>query len=396
MSALRHRAGRRAAIALAAVATLAAAVAPGGDAAAQSSSAGFACDRNTVFTLAGLDTSTGTAMFAAAGGAGWLIEVSGGSAGATARASRPDGPRVFGGSVGPGPLFGVGSCGDACLQAMRWSSGEWEPFGEPLRAPVVSTVDATYDLEGTPWLVLRSQTGGDGGSGVERIRAWGFRYDGREWASRGALEVAASGALGAVPDPSHPDAVLAGSGRFSASGQPETWLLGVPALPEERRGEAVPAAGGVAYLDADGQVYLGGANGGSWERSTWTPWGAQRGQLLRPGHDYSVDLPLGDRRGPLALAWFDRRTAGSGEGTRLALSTWAPGAGWRPIADLAPEVVTLDQVHLPFEHLVVTRPGAWLLLSGCARTAAGSGLVLRTYRDGSLSPPQFVPIRSNG
>jgi hypothetical protein len=393
VSASPQRPGLRALVALAAVAALVAAPRSTAAQTAQPAGAGFACDRSTVFTLAGLDTSSGTAMFAAAGEAGWLIEVAGGTAGATARASSPTGPRVFGGSVGPGPLFGVSSCGDACLQAARWRSGEWEPFGEPLRAPVVSTVHATYDLEGKPWLVLRSQTGAGGGSGVERTRAWGFRYDGREWASRGALEVAATGALGAVPDPAHPDAVLAGSGRFSASGQPETWLRGVPSLPEERRGEAVPAAGGVVYLDADGQVYLGGTSGESWERSTWTPWGAQRGQLLRPGHDYSVDLPLGDRRGSLALAWFDRRAAGSGEGTRLALTTWAPGVGWRPIADLAPEVVTLDQVHLPFEHLVVTRPGSWLLLSGCARTAAGSGLVLRTYRDGTLSPPQFVPLR---
>jgi hypothetical protein len=146
VSASPQRPGLRALVALAAVAALVAAPRSTAAQTAQPAGAGFACDRSTVFTLAGLDTSSGTAMFAAAGEAGWLIEVAGGTAGATARASSPTGPRVFGGSVGPGPLFGVSSCGDACLQAARWRSGEWEPFGEPLRAPVVSTVHATYDL----------------------------------------------------------------------------------------------------------------------------------------------------------------------------------------------------------------------------------------------------------
>lgn len=362
------------------------------------------CSRDSVLTPSGLDTQSGRALFSLLGAGaegGWWIELAGDGARSY---PHPAGERVFGGSVGPGEPFAVRDCGSACLQAVRWRAGSWEPFGEPLRAPVVSTVHATYDLAGTPWLVLESPAEDPAGGpdpALRKTRAWAFRYEGREWVSRGALAVTATGALGAVPDAVRRDAVLSGSGRFSATAEPVTWLEGLPRLPPERQGEAVPADGAVIYLDADGQPFLSRDAGASWERSSWTPWGAQRASLWQAGQDFTVDLPIGDRRGPLAMAWLDRRrgaagSGGAGEGERLLLTTWSPGAGWRLLAELAAEVVTLDGARLPFDHFLIIRPGEWLMLAGCAFTRAGPGLVLRTYGRDGLSAPRFVEIRPGG
>jgi hypothetical protein len=203
--------------------------------------------------------------------------------------------------------------------------------------------------------------------------------------------------------------VLSGSARFTAGAPPATWVAGLPALPPERRGEllpggvtgGVPAAAGAddapaplaavaaVYVDAGGRFYLSEDGGATWRRSEWTPLGETRARLWQPGRDYAVDLPAGDRRPPLAVAWFDRREPGA---ERLHLTTWSPGRGWAEAAALPPATTTLDGAVLVYDHLLRPAPDAWLLVAGCVHTTAGSGLALRTAGPEGLSRPRFVPL----
>ena len=358
----------------------------------------FACSQDTVLTLVGVDTAAGTVLLAAAGDetakSGWLVELRGDGGSATYYPA-PNGPSVFGGSIGPGPLFAVQSCGTACLQAVRWSAGAWEPLAEPLRAPVAANVYPTYDAAGRPWLVLQgARSDAETHPGAE---AWAFRLEGREWASAGHLAVTASGATGALPAPGSgggSGAVVSGSGRFASGAAPETWLHGLPKVSPGDDGEVAALAGAVAYLDAAGAVYLSRDDGASWVVSRWTPWGVTRTQLWQLGRDYTVDLPAGDRGRALPLAWFDRRDR---DRERLVLTEWTSAGDWRTLAELPTEVVTLDGQHLPFDLLITPRPQSWLLLAGCVYTRSGPGLALQTYSPaGGLSPPRFVELRAGG
>lgn len=365
----------------------------------------FACNRDSTLTLAALDTASGTALFAAPPARpdepGWWIEVEIGSeaggdtAGAVrARYRAAAADRPFAGSIGPGPPFAVRRCGDECLQPVAWKDGGWRPLGEPVPGDG-GTVHATYDRSGTPWLVLH-RTAGDGGA-VE-ARAFRLGEDGG-WQDRGTLRALATGTVGALPDPSDADAVLSGTARFRAGGAPAPWVKGLPALPPERRGELLPGAeaggGGTAavYLDAGSRFYLSDDGGASWRRSEWTPWGISRARLWQPGRDYSVDLPIGDRRPPLSVAWFDRRDPAA---ERLHLTSWRPAGGWTVTAELPPRTTTLDGAVLAWDHLL--RPGAdrWLLISGCVYTTAGPGLAVRTAGPAGLSPPRFVSLTRAG
>jgi hypothetical protein len=377
-----------------------------------------ACTQDTVLTAVGVDTAAGTVLLAVpaadpGGGStdrAWLIELAADGAAATFY-PQPAGPPAFGGSVGPGPVFAVRSCGEDCLQAVRWGDGDWRPLGEPLRAPVAANVYPTYDRSGHPWLILQGARAGDRepapggdreaapGGGPEAALgadAWGFRLDGREWTAAGHLAVTASGAAGAIPAPGDDGAVLSGSGRFAAGAAPATWLRGLPKVAAGVDGEVIPLAGdALAYLAGAGGVYLSRDDGATWARSAWTPWGVERTTpLFRPGSDYDVDLPVGAFGDALPLAWFDRRDRAH---ERLVLSAWSPGDGWRSLAELPAEVVTLDGRHLAFDQLFAPRPGSWLLLAGCVFTRTGPGLAVQNYAPGSgLSAPRFVELHPAG
>ena len=126
---------------------------------APATGAAFQCSQDTTLTPLGIDTAAGVVLFTAAGDGesegGWVVEVrTGGERVEALTYAQPAGARAFAGSIGPGPVFAVRDCGAACFQPVRWSAGGWELLGEPLRAPVVSTVNATYDRSGVPWLVL--------------------------------------------------------------------------------------------------------------------------------------------------------------------------------------------------------------------------------------------------
>jgi hypothetical protein len=47
---------------------------------------------------------------------------------------------------------------------------------------------------------------------------------------------------------------------------------------------------------------------------------------------------------------------------------------------------------MPVTQILVPKGNSWILLSGCAATANGSGLVLRHFDGKEISPPRFVPF----
>jgi hypothetical protein len=356
---------------------------------------GAICDGSTALTLLGMDTASGRMLFSVPplpglsgqGGRGWLVELD--AEGREARAW-PDPPKgLFGGSVGPGAVVAALPCGTSCLQPVRWSDGAWEPLGDPLTAPTASTVMPTYDNTGAPWFLLHGPGPQEG-----QVRAWAFRLEGHEWKSRGALIVSAVGQPAALPAPQRKDGVLSGTGLFSSSGRPEIWVAGLPALSAERRGQLLALTGtSVAYVSGDGVVYLSDDKGKTWRRSTWTPWGVQgTAGLWRQGHDFWVDLPFGDHRGALRLAWFDRRRPAE---EKVLLTRLGQSGDWIRIAEAPGQVRSKSGEQLPVTQVVVPRGDTWLLLSGCAATATeGSGLVLRSYDGTAISPARFVPIHT--
>jgi len=178
---------------------------------------------------------------------------------------------------------------------------------------------------------------------------------------------------------------------FSASGPPSTWVQGLPGVAPARRGQLLAVTStDAAYLTADGVAYLSADTGKTWRRSTWTPWGGgDTTGMWRQGIDYGIDLPFGDRRGPLQLVWFDRRTATA---ERVVLTRLGTGGAWTELAAAPTDVTTRSGEHLPVAQVLIPRTDTWILLSSCAATATGSGLVLRTYEKGQLSEPRFVPI----
>ena len=358
------------------------------------------CDAATALTTIGMDTVAGQILLAVPptegsagakgpkGSNGWVVVLAGDAASATLYPDLDAGGKRLGGSVGPGAVLAAHPCGDSCLQPVRWSAGSWELLGEPIQVPAVITTTGTWDLSGTPWIVVHGA-----GKTAGQVQAWAFRLDGREWKLAGAMPVAAVGDLEAVPAPQRRDGVVSGTGLFSASAAAGPWVVGLPDLPPARQGQVIGlGAGAAAYLSADGVVYLSQDDGKAWRRSTWTPWGAGTTGMWRQGTDYWVDLPLGDRRGPLELAWFDRRVAND---ERLYLTRLTPGGEWLTLAQAKSEITTRND-HLAVSHVFAPTPDTWIVLSGCVATAEGSSLVVRVYEKGALSAPRLVPLREAG
>jgi len=353
------------------------------------------CDSTTTLTAIGMDTDSGLVLFAVAGKGGeagtWIVALAGAAAGegGAAREAHAYPERSgahFGGSVGPGPVLAVEPCGPDCLQPVRFDHGAWQPLGDALHLPSASTVAATYDATGAPWLMAHTAT-----AEKTLTKAFSFRYEGHAWKSHGGLEVTALGQPQVAPAPQRRDGVLSGTGLFSASGPPSTWVEGLPGVAPHRRGQLLALSGtDAAYLAADGVAYLSSDAGKSWRRSTWTPWGGgDTTGIWRQGTDYGIDLPFGDHRGELRLVWFDRRSPAT---ERVVLSRLGAGGSWSELAAAPVDVTTRSGEHLPVTQVLLPRGDAWILLSGCAATATGSGLVLRTFEKGRISEPRFVPI----
>jgi hypothetical protein len=347
------------------------------------------CDGSTALTLIGMDTASGRTLFSVPplrdGQPGWIVELDGD--GREARAWPDDPKGRYGGSVGPGPVVAAIPCGPSCIQPVRWSAGTWEPLGDSLSAPTASTADPTYDQTGAPWFLLHGVSGKAG-----QEQAWAFRYEGRDWRNRGSMIVAAVGQPPALPAPQRKDGVLTGTGLFSASGPPETWVTGLPGIKVERRGQLIALTGtSAAYVSGDGVVYLSGDSGKTWRRSTWTPWGTQGTVgIWRQGKDYWVDFPFGDHRGTLRLVWYDHRVAEE----KVVLSRLTPNGDWLKLIEIPGEVKTRNGEKLGITQILVPKGDTWILLTGCAATAQGSGLVLRVFDGKAMSEPRFVPLKT--
>ena len=352
--------------------------------------AGPVCGSNTPLTLIGIDTTTGTMLLSAPplGPAGpWVVELSGDGSRARLHPDRTKGR--FGGSVGPGPVIAAAPCGKSCVQPVRWTGGEWEPLGDPLLLPAAVNVMPTYDRTGAAWFLVQSPAAQDG-----TVRVQAFRLENRDWKDRGTLNVTSMGQPPALPAPQRKDGVLAGTGLFSASGRPETWVSGVPSLPPARRGQLIALTGtSAAYLSADGVVYLSDDSGKKWRRDTWTPWGGKTSEVVgswRQGSDYWVDISFGNQEGGLRLVWYDRRIPTAGE--RILLTRLTPGGGWATLAEAPSEIRTNSGDVLPIAQVLTPKGSTWILLSACVNTAQGSGLVLRVYDGAKLSDPRFLPF----
>jgi hypothetical protein len=351
--------------------------------------AGAVCDSSSTLSLVGMDTASGVMLFAtdapAGGDAGWLLEVDAAAHDARAYAGLAAGR--FGGSVGPGPVVTVEHCGPDCLQPESWTAGDWRPLGEALSVPAGSTVATTYDESGGPWLLAHAAAGQPG-----HYQAWSFRYEGRQWKSHGGLTVTAVGQPQALPAPQRLDGVVSGTGLFAASGPPSTWVGGLPGVAANRRGQLLALAGSsVAYISADGVAYLSADSGKTWRRSTWTPWGSDTTGMWRQGSDYGIDLPLSDHRGALQLVWFDRRSPNA---EQVVLTRLGIDGQWMELGQAPVDVTSLSGEHLPVTQVLIPRRDTWILLSGCAMSAGGSGLVLRSFDQGRLSEARFVPIHT--
>ncbi|HEV7670833.1 MAG TPA: hypothetical protein VGS22_20115 [Thermoanaerobaculia bacterium] len=352
------------------------------------------CDASAALTVIGVDTAAGQTLLSlrSKGGdpPGWVIELD--ATGDRARAFSDPANGRFGGSVGPGPVLAAVPCSGSCLQPVRWSDGAFRPLGEPLTAPEGATTAATYDAAGTPWFVLLAGLASDAplkNAVTGDLRAWGWRFDG-EWRDRGSQTVSAVGDLPASPAPGPTDGIVVGTGRYRAGSRPELWAVGLPTLPPERRGQLLALSEhDAAYLSADGAVYGSTDAGASWKRSTWTPWSQGAAGPWHAGTDYWVDLPLGERRGALQLAWFDRRVPNN---EQLILTRRDPDGSWVSLVEAPSAIRTKGGDFLTVSHVLLPREGHWLLLSGCVATKEGSGLVLRTFDGRKLSEPRYVAI----
>lgn len=353
--------------------------------------AGPVCGSNTPLTLIGIDTTSGMMLLnvPALGPAGpWVVELSGDGSRARLHADRTKGR--FGGSVGPGPVIAAAPCGKSCVQPVRWAGGSggggWEPIGDPLVLPAAINAAPTYDRAGAPWFLIQSPTAQ---AGAMRVQA--FRLENREWKDRGTLTVTGVGQPPALPAPQRKDGVLAGTGLFSASGRPETWVSGVPSLPAARRGQLIALTGtSAAYLSGDGVVYLSDDSGKKWRRSTWTPWGGTEGTvgMWRQGSDWWVDLPYGDHEGALRLAWFDRRLPAE---EKILLTRLGGNGDWIRLAETRSEVSTRNE-SLGLTQILVPKGDTWVLLTGCVTTKGASSLVVRTFDGKMLSEPRMVRL----
>ncbi len=352
---------------------------------------GPVCGSTNPLTLIGIDTTTGATLFSApavGSGPSWLIELAGD--GGSARVLPDSAKGRFGGSVGPGPVLAASPCGANCLQPVSWTGSAWQPLGEPLRVPTATTVSSTYDRTGAAWFLVQFPAQKNGSTQVEA-----FLLKGKDWESRGSLAVTAVGQPAALPAPQRKDGVLAGTGLFSASGRPESWVTGVPSLPANRRGQLIALTGtSAAYLSADGVVYLSDDSGKAWRRSTWMPWGNPEATvgIWRQGNDWWVDLPFGDHEGTLKLAWFDRRVPGE---EKILLTRLGRNGQWARLSEARSELSTRSE-SLPLSQILVPRGEAWILLSGCVSTGGvqgSSSLVLRVYRDGKLSDAKLVKLQ---
>lgn len=369
----------------AAVALSVAALAP-----APLAAAALRCDSATALTLIGIDTRTERALFSVpARGAsdGWVLEADLKAGTVSAWSERVPGGR-FGGSSGPGPVIAAQRCGDRCLQPMAFREGAWRRLGEPLLAPATASVQGAWDRAGGAWVVLQTLTETTGPGG-RLTAATAYRLEDGDWQSKGALAVRAVGSAVVHAAPPGEEGIVCGDGQFLASGKPRRWIETLPA--EVSAGELLWLGGRDAvHLGEDGVLRSTADGGARWQPLRWQPWSRGEGDLAwRPGRDYYVELPEGERRVPLLAVWNDRRVASR---PRLHFAQRASEGQWRALVVEAPQgLLTEGGERLPYNHIL--RLGDRLVLvTGCVARAKGPALAVRPLEGGRLLDPRLLPI----
>jgi hypothetical protein len=80
----------------------------------------------------------------------------------------------------------------------------------------------------------------------------------------------------------------------------------------------------------------------------------------------------------------------------VVLTRLTPSGAWARLAEVPSEVRTKSGEKLAVTQVLVPHGETWILLSGCAATAEGSGLVLRTFDGTTLSAARFVALKPGG
>jgi hypothetical protein len=343
------------------------------------------CTQDSVLTLLATDTRTDTSLFAVsdttAGERLVVLDV----AAETARVFADElAGRRRGASHGPGPFLLGSRCGDDCLQPVQFDDGAWTPLGSPLSGGDEATLHFTYESSGAPWLLRQELTEL---KGVSQVVA--FRWDGGRWRPRGSLRVRAVGAPGAAPDPAHGDAVLIGTGRFSAAAEPAYWLPAIPLAEGASGGQVVAVGGSAAYLTFDSRLFFSSDGGATWFLERWTPWSPRpsRQPLWTPGVDFWLDLPVAPRGAGLAVLWYDERRDAA---PAVYLARWRERSGWAPAHEIplgGPTAPSIDQA-------LVTDRDRWLLLGPC-RGAALDALIIEPL-GGKLRRPSIALVPAAG
>ncbi len=348
------------------------------------------CDLDTPLNVASFDTASGEALVALPGADGGAYLVAWRPGGAAARIARTpgDGP-WFGGSIGPGAPFVFARCGAGCLQPIVLRDGAWSPLGEPIALPSAATVSGTYDRSGRPWVVVHGpvpETAGRPGF----VTAWGFRLDGEEWRPRGRIEVTSAGTPAALPAPWLDDAVVSGTGLFSARREPTTWVTGLPAGGHGAGSQVVPLSERqAAFVSADGVAFHSADGGATWSRASWQPWSTGTAEPWTRGKDFSVDRPLAGSQDVLPLVWFDRRLTGH---EALLLTEMSAAGRWRQVATVPARVPTSAGEDLEVSSVLLDGEGRWTVLFGCVTSGGTPSLVVAGLADGRVAAPRLVPV----
>lgn len=344
------------------------------------------CSLSVVPTLVGFDTTAGEALLSlpAREGGSYLVHWRQGAVSARLFREPRDAGR-FAGSIGPGPIFAVRRCGEACLQPVRFDDGDWEPLGEPIAAPAAATVHTTYDRSGHPWTVIHGSSDRPG-----LTRAWAFHLDGREWRDAGRLDVAAPSVPAAVPAPWLPRAVVSGTGLFPASGEARPWLATLPAEGSGTGSQVVAYdREATAFFSPEGLVYRSDDAGETWRRSSWTPWETGEAEPWRRGTDFSIDVPAGVPAGSLPVLWFDRRI----EDRESLIFTEMDAAGrWRRVGVGPARIPTSAGEDLTLALVLRSEAGRWSSLFGCVMSSGRPRLVVTELSGDRVSPPSLIPL----
>ena len=110
----------------------------------------------------------------------------------------------------------------------------------------------------------------------------------------------------------------------------------------------------------------------------WQPMSPGQGALAwRPGVDYWIELPDGERTAPLAAVWNDRRSA---EAQLFFAVQDAAGGAWRVEVKTPQGILTKAGERLPYNHVFRFAGDRWAMVTGCVARQDGADLAIPAHR----------------